>query len=113
MEQERRAIRVRRRRRETEDTNLSGARDSDHLLYGCACTRSHAQTERTRGKRKGTRQRSSLIRGETLPPVAPLLAFQMRAADKRARCTRQLKRRVSQLGMPCWRWKESGVWSGC
>lgn len=111
MEQERRAIRVKRKRRETEDTNLSGVWDSDHLLYEYACT--HTHTEKKKRKGKGTCQRSSLIRGETLPPVAPLLAFQMKAADKRACCTRQLKRRVSQLGMSCWHWKESGVWNGC
>lgn len=113
MEQERRAIRARRRRRETEDTNISGVRDSDHLLYEYARTHTHARAQKKERKRKGTCQRSSLIRGETLPPVAPLLAFQMKAADKRARCTRQLKRRVSQLGMSCWHWEESGVWSGC
>lgn len=110
VEQERRAIRVRRRRWQTEDTNLSGVRDSDHLLYEYACTHTCRKSE---AKRKGTNQRSSLIRGETLPPVAPLLAFQMKAADKRARCTRQLKRRVSQLGMSYWHRKESRVWSGC
>ena len=114
VEQERRAIRARRRRRETEDTNISGVRHSDHLLYEYACTHTRARARRKKErKRKGTRQRSSLIRGETLPPVAPLLAFQMKAADKRARCARQLKRRVSQLGMSCWQWEESGVWSGC
>lgn len=38
VEQERRAIRVRRRRRETEDTNSCGVRDSDHLLFEYSCT---------------------------------------------------------------------------
>lgn len=112
VEQERRAIRVRRRKRKTEDTNLSGVRDGNHLLYECACAHTHRQKKRER-ERKGTCHRSSLIRGEKLPPVAPLLAFQMKAADKRACCTRQLKRRVSQLGMSCWRRKERGVWTGC
>lgn len=110
MEQERSTIRVRRRRRETEDTHLSGVWDSDHLLYEYACTHTHTQKEI---EKKGTNQRSSLIRGETLPPVAPLLAFQMKAADKRACCTRQLKRRVSQLGMSYWYLKGIGVWNGC
>lgn len=49
-EQERSAIRVRRRRRETEDTNLSGVQDGDHLLY--SCTDTHTQTHRGREKRK-------------------------------------------------------------
>lgn len=118
VEQERGAIRVRRRRRETEDANLSGVLDSDQLLCEYACTHIHRHTHtntqrKKKRKRKGTRQRSSLIRGETLPPVAPLLAFQMKDADKRACCTRQLKRRVSQLGMSCWHCKGSGVWNGC
>lgn len=118
VEQERGAIRVRRRRRETEDANLSGVLDSDQLLCEYACTHIHRHTHtntqrKKKRKRKGTRQRSSLIRGETLPPVAPLLAFQMKDADKRACCTRQLKQRVSQLGMSCWHCKGSGVWNGC
>lgn len=45
-EQERSAIRVRRRRPETEDTNLSGVQDGDHLLY------THTPTHRGREKRK-------------------------------------------------------------
>lgn len=49
-----------RRRREAHDINLVGV-DSDQLLYKYAY--SH---------RKRMRQRSSLIRGKTLPLVAPL-----------------------------------------
>lgn len=61
--------------------------------------------EDERPKEKRANQRSSLIRGETLPPVAPLFAFQMKAVDKRACCTRQLKQRGAQLGMLYWHWK--------
>lgn len=53
MEQERRAIRVRRRRRETEDTNLSGVWDSDHLLCEYACI----HTEREGGKKHRGKER--------------------------------------------------------
>ena len=118
VEQERSTIRVRRRRWETEDTHLFGVWDSDHLLYEYACTLTHTHTHththtEKEIEKKGTNQRSSLIPGETLPPVAPLLAFQMKAADKRACCMRQLKRRVSQLGMSYWHLKGSGVWNGC
>lgn len=112
VEQERRAIRVRKRRRETEDANLSGVLDSDQLLRESVCAHIQTHTRKQKRRKRGTRQRSSLIRGETLPPVAPLLAFQMKDADKRARCTRQLKRRVSQLGMSCWHWRGSVVWNG-
>lgn len=114
VEEERRVIRVM-TRREAGVANLSRVLDSDQPLYEYACARinqrSHTHTQtHIKGKkirgREGTRQRGSLIRGETLPPVAPLLAFQMKDADERARCTRQLRQRVSQLGMSC-------VWNGC
>lgn len=45
-EQERRAIRVKRRRRETEDTNLSGVLDSDQPLYKCGRARAHTGGEK-------------------------------------------------------------------
>ena len=52
MEQERRAIRARRRRRETEDTNISGVRHSDHLLYEYACTHTRARAQKEREEKK-------------------------------------------------------------
>lgn len=95
---ERRAIRVKRRRK-TGDAKSSGVRGADQLL--CEYGRAAALGE---GKR--TNQRSSLIRGETLPPVAPLLAFQMKAADERVCCSGRPKRCVSQLGLSQWNRKE-------
>lgn len=85
--------------------------DSDRPLYEYACVHTHVdmhtkKEKKREGEREGMRQRNSLIRGETLPPVAPLLAFQMKDADERTPCTRQLRQRVSQLGMSC-------VWNGC
>lgn len=110
VEEQRRAIRVM-TRRQTWVANSSQVLDSDRLLYEYACVRTHidmhTKKEKEReGEREGMRQRNSLIRGETLPPVAPLLAFQMKDADERTPCTRQLRQRVSQLGMSC-------VWNGC
>lgn len=52
MEQERRAIRARRRRRETEDTNISGVRDSDHLLYEYARTHTHTRARAEKREEK-------------------------------------------------------------
>lgn len=103
----RRAISVRRRSWKTGDTKSSGVRGANHPLYECAAQR---ETDKKEG---GPNQRGALIRGETLPPVAPLLAFQMSAADKRARCSRQLKRCVPQLGLSCQRWVERGAANGC
>lgn len=53
VEQERRAIRVRKRRRETEDANLSGVLDSDQLLREYVCAHIQTHTRKQKREKKG------------------------------------------------------------